>query len=181
MNSESQQKIYCSQISIREGEPLTGTATRTQVNFLLEYNGTWGERAFEESNLPAVVKEYMVAQTKAMAESRILLLRREGGQVGWLHFFVASVTEGNEAIYEFHLDSYEDLLSLDMAAITASGPGYVEYQRKAPLFLVCTHGRRDACCARFGLPVYQALRSELGEAIWQCSHVGGHRFAANLL
>ena len=51
-----------------------------------------------------------------------------------------------------------------------------------PLALVCGHGRRDACCARLGRPVYDALRDELdSEWLWLSSHVGGHRFAPNLL
>lgn len=51
-----------------------------------------------------------------------------------------------------------------------------------PLLLVCTHGRRDACCARLGVPLYDALRPHVAEdLLWQSSHHGGHRFAANLL
>lgn len=51
-----------------------------------------------------------------------------------------------------------------------------------PLVLVCTHGRRDPCCARLGTGVFRALRTLLGPAqVWQSSHQGGHRFAANVL
>lgn len=49
------------------------------------------------------------------------------------------------------------------------------------MYLVCTNGRRDPCCARWGPPVFSALYEALGAAAWQCTHVGGHRFAANLL
>jgi hypothetical protein len=47
--------------------------------------------------------------------------------------------------------------------------------------LTCMHGRRDPCCARRGWPVIQALTTARPEQAWQCSHVGGDRFAANLL
>ncbi len=51
-----------------------------------------------------------------------------------------------------------------------------------PLYLVCTHGRRDKCCAKFGYALYKSLRAQpVGEHVWQSSHVGGDRFAANLL
>ncbi|MEL6604928.1 MAG: sucrase ferredoxin [Cyanobacteria bacterium J06614_10] len=49
--------------------------------------------------------------------------------------------------------------------------------------LVCTHGMRDKCCARFGQPLFREARhlSEQGQLpntrIWQASHIGGHRFA----
>jgi hypothetical protein len=47
---------------------------------------------------------------------------------------------------------------------------------------VCTHGRRDACCSRLGIPVYHALQAIAGpDLVWQCSHTGGHRFAANVI
>ena len=51
-----------------------------------------------------------------------------------------------------------------------------------PLFLVCTHGKHDPCCARFGRPLYEALRDELApDWVWQVSHIGGDRFAGNLV
>ena len=181
MNIESPSKQYCSQISTKAGEPLPATATRTEVFLLLEYPGAWGEKAFEESNLPPAVKEYLAAQLDAIPASRILLIRREGGQVEPLHFFVASISEGGEELYDFRLEAYADLLNLDLTAIASGEMDNLAQRRFAPLFLVCTHGRRDTCCARFGLPVYQALRQSLGDLVWQCSHVGGHRFAANLL
>jgi hypothetical protein len=46
-----------------------------------------------------------------------------------------------------------------------------------PIYLVCTHGKRDACCAKRGLPLFAAL-NELGPGrVWQSTHLGGHRFA----
>ena len=52
-----------------------------------------------------------------------------------------------------------------------------------PLFLVCTHGKRDKCCAKFGNLLYKHLRGRAreGVGVWQSSHVGGDRFAANLV
>ncbi|MFL6231058.1 MAG: sucrase ferredoxin, partial [Pyrinomonadaceae bacterium] len=41
--------------------------------------------------------------------------------------------------------------------------------------------RRDKCCAKFGYALYKSLRERHGAAVWQSSHVGGDRFAANLL
>ena len=51
----------------------------------------------------------------------------------------------------------------------------------APQYFVCTNGQRDLCCARFGLPAYTALRELVGERAWQTTHLGGHRFAPNVL
>jgi hypothetical protein len=51
----------------------------------------------------------------------------------------------------------------------------------APLYLVCTHGRHDPCCALLGRPVANALRARVPERTWECSHVGGDRFGANVV
>lgn len=181
MSIQTTSKQYCSQMSAQAGESLPGTATRTQVFFLLEYPGAWGEKAFEDSILPQSVKDYLAAQAQAIQDARILLIRGEPGPVEGIHFFIAIVAEGEEAVFEFQLPDYESLLRLDITEVIADPDRFLEFRRAAPLFLVCAHGRRDACCARFGLPVYQVLRGQFGEMVWQCSHVGGHRFAANLL
>jgi hypothetical protein len=53
----------------------------------------------------------------------------------------------------------------------------------SPLHLVCTHSRHDPCCGRLGRPLARALAAsaEVGERVWECSHVGGERFAGNLV
>ena len=48
-----------------------------------------------------------------------------------------------------------------------------------PLVLVCTHGQHDSCCGRRGYPLFDALRRHDELEVWQCSHIGGDRFAAN--
>ena len=48
--------------------------------------------------------------------------------------------------------------------------------------LVCTNGRHDACCATFGRPLVRALReSRWADEVWECSHIGGDRFAGNIV
>jgi hypothetical protein len=50
-----------------------------------------------------------------------------------------------------------------------------------PLVLVCTHGVHDVCCAITGRPVAAALAARWPEATFECSHMGGDRFAPNVL
>ncbi|YCK36194.1 sucrase ferredoxin [Actinomadura sp. ATCC 39365] len=50
-----------------------------------------------------------------------------------------------------------------------------------PVFLVCTHAKRNACCARIGLPLARSLAESLPDRVWETSHVGGDRYAANLV
>ncbi len=48
-------------------------------------------------------------------------------------------------------------------------------------YLVCTNGARDPCCAIRGPTVAQALERARPGHVYECSHLGGHRFAANVL
>ena len=50
-----------------------------------------------------------------------------------------------------------------------------------PIMLVCTHGVHDTCCAFRGRPVAAALAAQWPDQVWECSHVGGDRFAPNVL
>ena len=44
--------------------------------------------------------------------------------------------------------------------------------------LVCTHGRRDACCGALGTRLASVLPGlGAGVRVWRTSHTGGHRFA----
>jgi hypothetical protein len=54
-------------------------------------------------------------------------------------------------------------------------------RRHEPLYLVCTHGKRDRCCATLGRPIADTLAALHGDDVWEISHIGGHRFAGNLV
>ena len=72
------------------------------------------------------------------------------------------------------------LLDLDLEALgRGRSPGLTPTDE--PVFCVCTHGRHDACCAELGRPAAAALAAEHPEHTWEVSHIGGDRFAANLL
>ena len=86
----------------------------------------------------------------------------------------ADARPGAEAIWWGTFDDDEELSGLDPLA-----PGGAPTTR--PTFLVCTHGRRDACCAGRGWPVAVSLTERFPEQTWQCSHVGGDRFAGNVV
>ena len=51
-----------------------------------------------------------------------------------------------------------------------------------PQLLVCTHAKRDRCCAIKGRPIAQDLvRAFPDMPIWECSHTKGHRFAPSMM
>lgn len=173
--------FFCSRLSREADEELFGTASRADVWFLLEYADAWAEKAFKSCKIPEPVKERLSSHLDIIPDSRILLIKQSSRLPSHIAFYVALTRELNPVIYKFSLESYEDLLSLDIAAILSGSSVYDGYIFGEPLFLVCTNGNRDRCCAKLGLQVYRELAKHAGCSAWQCTHVGGHRFAANVL
>ena len=70
---------------------------------------------------------------------------------------------------------------LDLDRLAAGDPLSFGSPVSEPVFLVCGHGQRNACCARFGVPLARQLAARYPGQVFQTTHVGGHRFAANLV
>jgi hypothetical protein len=174
---EFQSDDFCSEGCRQIGEPLWATASRVDTWLALEYTGPWGRKAFEESDLSQPVKERLSAYLATLPNARLEFIKQQQPTAG-IAFFVAVAHETRPVLYAFQLSAYADLLTLDLPAVVAGDPAYDGFLREAPLFLVCTNGRRDRCCARNGFPVYQVLAHHAGRSAWQCTHLGGHRFAA---
>ena len=152
-----------------------------EVWLLIEYPFWWGMQAFHDSALTAEVKAHLAAALASIPRARLLFIKQDPLRRKPIKFFVVRSRPREPFIVEFTLDSYEQLLQLDIAAAASGQLNAAGVRRTEPLFLVCTHGRRDKCCAKFGYLLYKNLRAH-GEAhVWQSSHVGGDRFAANLV
>jgi hypothetical protein len=106
---------------------------------------------------------------------RVLMIRQGYLKAKIIRCFVVHSLERSPAIRQFDIEDYRELTSLNTSEPSDGG------RTQSPLFLVCVHGERDKCCAKFGLPVFHDVRERVGHDVWQCSHVGGDRFAANVL
>ncbi len=171
--------VPCSLESENLNESLHGTAPKAQVWFLLEYTPRWGHKAWEESSIDPAVRQAVDAQLKQIPGARLLLVRQKD-RTDKLRFF-ASVLGDEPKLYGFELNDYAELPALDLMSIVAGAEQYQANLTAEPLLLVCTNGQRDACCVLHGVAVYNTLHSHFGQAVWESSHHGGHRFAANLL
>jgi hypothetical protein len=177
-----QLQAFCSLRSKEASEQTFGTASTGDAWLLLEYAQSWGAKAFRESTIPEAVKIYLSGILKSVPRSRVLLIRQTKKVEGPFTLFVARSRESLSSILKFEFFEYEQLLDLNLPLALAGGspPGAALWE--GPLFLVCTHGKRDKCCAKFGIPIYKTICTLVGEsAVWQCSHVGGDRFAANVV
>lgn len=177
---DQDETFYCSLNARANGEPLIGTATYGDIWFLIEEPSAWGAKAFEESAIPPKVKQHITNFTVAGKKVRILLIRQPHRKRSEKRkFFIAITHPLNPRLYEFTLSAIEELLELDLGEIV-QGEAPVP-QRQEPLFLVCTNGKRDRCCARFGMQVYQRASQITETEVWQSSHIGGHRLGPVML
>jgi len=179
--------VYCSDYSLAAGELLIGTATQTDGYILVECNERWGEKALEESQqIPQPVKDLLKRYSKEHPTVKVLLVRAALPSVTpGLRCFIADTREQGQALYAFRIAAYEALLDLDFSAVLSGDAAYQANHQQAPMFLVCTNGRRDLCCARHGVAALNTLisltRDHPEMLVWHSTHLGGHRFAANLL
>jgi hypothetical protein len=179
---ETVTRFFCSELSRRAAETPTGTASTGAIWFLLEYPHGWGRHALEDSALSNETKQFFANAVANIPRSRTLFIKTDRGRRdARMNFFVVRCRERSPSIIRFQLEKYDDLCTLDLSAVVAGTNLQGGVVNNSPLFLVCTHGRRDKCCAKFGIPVYNALRASETDAVWQSSHVGGDRFAANLV
>ncbi|MGY1836058.1 sucrase ferredoxin [Blastococcus sp. SYSU DS0510] len=72
------------------------------------------------------------------------------------------------------------LPDLDLESLADGRPGHGE-PMTGPLFLACTNGSVDRCCAVRGRPLVDALATAHPGRTWEVSHIGGCRYGANLL
>lgn len=153
-----------------------------KIWFLLEYPYPWGRKAFEESSLESPVKDHLAKLLDETPQSKLLFIKNQDSLFSdRITFFVGVGSEEQPRLHRFVLHDFDDLLDIDIRALLAGDqfPNVPIYS--SPLYLVCTNGKRDQCCAKFGLEVYNEMVAYQGERVWQTTHVGGHRFAANVV
>jgi hypothetical protein len=180
--SSVRSRPFCAAVSSENAEPLAATASRIDNWIMLEYRGMWDRDLLGGSLLPERLKRHLRDQLRAMGPSRLLFLKKpERRALDRRDVYFGSSAPGRERLYRLEVDRLEDLGDFDFAGGLAGeeAPGVPVDD---PLLVVCTHGKRDRCCAKNGRPVYDALRGETDPArVWQSTHVGGDRFAGNVV
>jgi hypothetical protein len=170
----------CSTASRETGEPPHGSASTVRAFVLVECPGPWGVQAVRDSRLPDPVKGWLGALERRH-RIRPLLIRRPGRPVpGPTRVFAAWTAGADPWVETTTLERVEELCDLDPSALARGRSLGLERHREA-LFCVCTHGRHDACCAELGRPLCAALAQAAPEQTWEVSHIGGDRFAPNVL
>ena len=175
--------------SLYDDEALGGTAGRATAWLALEHVGQWGRDVLDGSALGEELSEAL-GEAVSQAGLKFLLVRQVGRAGRVLHgapdasgnpthrVLYALCTPGEEKLYSFSVSTPEQLLDLPLGnpqeLIQATGAELMD----SPAILVCTHSKRDRCCALRGRPIAAHLADILpANVVWECSHTGGHRFA----
>lgn len=171
----------CSEAAEERNEPLYGTASVVRNWLLVEQPGSWGHDALSQSSIPSRVADELRRRARA-ADVRVILIRRGVRRARDRRQCYLIRTTGAE-LYQAHLEleRVDDLLDVDLTPLRDGGPVAEAAQTSKPLFLVCTHGRHDRCCSIRGNQVSRVACAHPGVDAWECSHIGGDRFAANLV
>jgi hypothetical protein len=176
-------EFQCAVAARDRDEPQFATASQVRRWLLVEVRGAWGRDAIADTDLARYAR---VSWRRRLHEERIrvIVIRRDLDR------------SPNRALETFYFDSgqltnrgrgWRNSVATLHAAVNATAElprlGDDDWQpHPDPLVLVCTNGRHDACCATFGRPLVRAVRqTERSDRVWECSHIGGDRFAGNLV
>jgi hypothetical protein len=163
----------CAAHAATAGDELQGNAPPADRWLLVEHPGPWGRQPLSQSGIDARAVRALAAW-QAAERGRVLLVRRPGraAERGPRRWFRVDSRPGRESIRTGTYAAEPDLVDVpDSAGEPWAGP----------LFAVCAHGRHDTCCAVQGRPLAAALAVAEPDRVWECSHIGGCRFAPALV
>lgn len=172
MSTISANGFRCSAAAETRGDSMVATAPPAQRWLLIEHEGAWPVTALE-----AFTREVAggLASRAASVDARISLIRRPGrhpradGPIRWA---IADVRPGHEGIRWSVAERASAVIGANWDVAAGEGE---------PVAIVCAHSRHDVCCAMKGRPVAAALTSQWPDRVWECSHLGGDRFAATMV
>jgi hypothetical protein len=172
----------CAIASESRAESMAGTASTVRSFLLVEHSGPWGEEALRDARMPKGIGPEL-RERAAATGTKVLLIRRprkaERTHAG-VRVFAAYAHHAEPWLETTVLDDLHGVHELDLEALAAGrSPGLSPHF--APVLAVCTHGRHDTCCAERGRPVAAGLAHAFRDETWEASHIGGDRFAGNLV
>lgn len=183
-HDNSPNKTYCCEIAQQDKVSMIGTAVQVDVWLLLEYPYAWKSHAVEDNLLPKTITKAFQRLTQEFdavgLKLRVQLIKQAKSDLQAPRLFFADGRDSNLSLRTTCLSGYDAFPEL-------SAEGLLNDNNKAfddtaeEIYLICTNGQRDVCCSKAGRPLYSRLNETFGERIWQTTHLGGHRYAPNLL
>lgn len=181
-------RFVCSDASVVRGEGVVATASQVRAWLLIEVHGAWGVDAIEDSHLGPHVPHGWKAELKARGIRPICIRPPVRSASGGDHvdarvFFVVAARPGRNvgAIWTRTVPTLAAVQFVtDDLSLDHDPEGWERHPDR--MVLVCTNGKHDQCCANRSRPVVRHLRdTRWADQVWECSHIGGDRFAANVV
>ena len=153
---------------------MIGSAPQVGLWILLEVRDIWEPKNLETNSLPDVANQWIddaMARAEAdglMPRAQFIRHRRRASDP------LTVMTYRDGELRRQEIGDYDELAAIDPLDCQIPICGEI-------LYFVCTHARRDICCSREGLPTWQRLDALSHGRAWQTTHLGGHRFAPNVL
>lgn len=169
----------CSDVQV---EPMPGTAKRDRMYVVFEWPAGWSRDVLDGDTFGAELSAQIKAHLGAGVGFQLIRKPgRAGHQMPQRHrvYLVYPEQAYAELLY---VSGPEDILQLDL-----TGPGNNKHfdarPSRDPLVLVCTHAKRDVCCAVKGRPLAAHMDTQApnDDVVWETSHTKGHRFAPAML
>ena len=164
---------FCSDAARLRGDDNAGTAARIDVWILIELPVTWGRNPIHDAAIPPDVRDALKRASANIPRSRVVFIKKRTECLGPTRVYVVR-SAPELSMHVVDLRSIDEVCDVDFTQLATRHSPLV-----TPLVLICTHGQHDSCCGRRGYPLFDALRQHEGIDLWQCSHIGGDRFAAN--
>lgn len=178
----------CSAEALSVGEPLVGSAPEAASWIVLEQPGPWGRQALLDSHLDPALGRRLTELSAGTGVTVVLARhpdRPERAREGRRNVWVSTAVGGAPRIRHGMIDDPADVATWDFDTLGRGLLPDVGSEADQPLLLVCTHSGRDRCCAVNGRGLVAGLLSRLEApdrgSVWECSHLGGHRFSPTVL
>lgn len=176
-------RFECAVASRERDEDLFATASNVRRWLMVEVTGPWGADKVRDTDLAPHAPAWWLRRLSE-AGVRLVAVRRSirrqpGAAVRLLYADCVGRRTWTRCVDELS-DVIEATARVPLETHPDDDHGWDEVP--GPIVLVCTNGRHDSCCATFGRPVLRALRaSPWDDVTWESTHIGGDRFAANVV
>nr|WP_314259603.1 sucrase ferredoxin [uncultured Devosia sp.] len=160
---------FCTDHAIACGEPLAGTGTLAERHLFVRWpKGNWRRPRFDTVGL----SDELRVQMKAASGGGRYVGLVDGEQLELLSFPDATSVVPRDQEHAAELVAqWRDGKGLDGTPLRRT-------------VLCCTDAKTDACCARYGFPVFKALAAAAPAFdidVLQCTHIGGCHFAPSVI
>jgi hypothetical protein len=173
----------CSVASSAAHEPLVATAPLARCWIVIEQPGPWGRSALTDSHFEPELGALLATKADATGVTVLLARHPERQERRWdpsdRRAWIAVTAPGGMRLREGVLPDPSILSDWDFPSMAGGHLPAFGQRTSEPLLLICTHSGRDACCAVHGRALIDAMPTS--PRTWECSHLGGHRFAPTAL